>query len=713
MFTLSPSDCQVQISRLKRGVRVVLVHCWMSSARSRTHHWQPAHWPADVHYISDPSYHSSVPPGVRSYISGTSPGTNLQLIRAPIAVRAILEPSHPAKGQYGLFATKKISPRTHILDYTGEVHCDDRPNSDYDLSLYRSLDGVSVGVDACRMGNEARFINDFRGIKPKPNAVFEERRSANGELRMSVWSGSEIIKKGDEILVSYGKSWWRARLLGVAHLSVASEINRSSSQVMHPSSERAFHASASCSSPKDPYQVLGIKKDATPAEIKKVYFSLARKYHPDTNPDKNAQDKFVEIQEAYDILKDEKKRADYDKYGAASQQQGFDANAFENARSSFGGGFGGFQGGFQDFSSVFGSGRGGGGNEQLFEQLFGAFSGRGRTGAGFTESMHGGDLEASLGVSFMEACKGTSHTINITPVVNCGTCSGTGLKAGAKRSTCTSCGGSGTQTFVIDNGFHMASTCSKCHGSGTTVPRGSQCGECAGAGQVRVRKSVKVDVPAGVEDGMTIKVRGAGDAPLSGKGRPGDLLVRIHVASSKVFRRQGPNIHHDARIPLHTALLGGRVRVPTLDGEVDVRIPGGTQQGEEMVLKGRGVASMFHGSKGDLFVTFNVQLPRSLTKRQREILQQYADDVEGRAPSTQSQGTRGGSATESGTSSGGSDSTPSDSDTNEDSSDFNFCISLSISSSPMGIQFAQADLLSEKDDAEQKTRESEKKRATA
>ncbi|KDQ54776.1 hypothetical protein JAAARDRAFT_71581 [Jaapia argillacea MUCL 33604] len=397
---------------------------------------------------------------------------------------------------------------------------------------------------------------------------------------------------------------------------------------------RAFHSTPPSSAPKDPYSVLGVKKDATAAEIKKVYFSLARKYHPDTNPDKGAQEKFVEIQEAYDTLKDDKKRSAYDKYGSTSQQPGFDPDAYEKARSAFGGGaggggFGGF-GGFQDFGAAFGGGSARG-SADLFEQLFGAFGGGGGRGRR-PESSRGEDLEASVGISFTDSCKGTTRTVNVTPVVDCSTCSGSGLKSGAKRSTCTACGGSGTRTFVIESGFQMASTCPACHGSGTSIPRGSQCGDCSGMGKVRVRKSVSVDVPAGVEDGMTIRVPNAGDAPMSGRGPNGDLLVRVKVASSKSFRRLGANLHHEAKIPLHTALLGGRVRVPTLDGNVDVRVPGGTQQGEEMVLKGRGVQPVFGGDKGDLFVTFLVQLPRSLTKRQREILQQYADDVEGRTP---------------------------------------------------------------------------------
>ncbi|THH18100.1 hypothetical protein EW146_g2824 [Bondarzewia mesenterica] len=390
--------------------------------------------------------------------------------------------------------------------------------------------------------------------------------------------------------------------------------------------KRHFHASTPSCAPKNPYEVLGVKKDASPAEIKKVYFSLARKYHPDTNPDKNAQTKFVEIQEAYDTLKDEKKRAAYDQYGAASQQPGFDPNTF--GRNPFEGA-GGFSG-FHDFGATFGGERG---QSDLFEQLFGAFGGRARArGSPFQGNTRGEDIEASVGVSFLDAAKGTSRTVNVSPVINCSTCSGSGLKSGAKRTTCQSCGGTGTVTYVIDSGFQMASTCHTCQGTGTTVPRGSQCPACAGVGKVRERKSVKVDIPAGVEDGMTIRVPNAGDAPVAGKGPAGDLLVRVNVAASKTFRRQGTNLYHDARIPFHVALLGGRARVPTLDGDVDVRLPGGTQQGEEMRLKDRGLPQVFSGEKGDLFIKFTIQLPRSLTKRQREILQEYADDVEGRSP---------------------------------------------------------------------------------
>ncbi|KAF8168271.1 DnaJ protein [Crassisporium funariophilum] len=389
---------------------------------------------------------------------------------------------------------------------------------------------------------------------------------------------------------------------------------------------RTFHSTASClAASKNPYQVLGVKSDATAAEIKKTYFALARKYHPDTNPDKGARDKFVEIQDAYETLKDEKKRAAFDQYGSASQSPGFDPSAFAGA-SGFGrsGGFSGFHGSFGGRTNPSGD---------LFEQLFNSFSG-GRPRA--PENTRGDDVEANLTINFLEACKGALKKVNITCIADCTTCSGSGLKAGIQRTMCSTCGGSGTRTFVVDNGFHMASTCNVCAGVGSTVPRGGECGSCGGPGKVRVKQTVTVNVPAGAEEGMSIRIPNAGDASLLGKGSRGDLFVRLHVNPSTVFTRQGGNLYYQARIPFHRALLGGIVRVPTLDGEVDVRIPGGTQQGEEMVLKGRGVSYMNGSGFGDLLVKFYLQLPRTLTKRQRTLLEAYADDVENRPSSNPS-----------------------------------------------------------------------------
>jgi molecular chaperone DnaJ len=186
---------------------------------------------------------------------------------------------------------------------------------------------------------------------------------------------------------------------------------------------------------------------------------------------------------------------------------------------------------------------------------------------------------------------------------------------------------------VIQSGFQMASTCPACNGAGQSVSAGDECGSCEGVGRVRSRKTIEVKVPAGVDDGAKIRMEGQGDVPLQGAGTPGSLYVRIGVRPSKVWRRQGSNLYYPATVPFHTAILGGKVRVPTLEGIVDVRVPSGTQVGDEMLLRGRGVPNiMRRGDKGDLLVQFEVTIPRSLTKRQKEILQQYVDDIEGRRP---------------------------------------------------------------------------------
>ncbi|WVQ85669.1 chaperone DnaJ [Cryptococcus sp. DSM 104549] len=383
--------------------------------------------------------------------------------------------------------------------------------------------------------------------------------------------------------------------------------------------KRSFHASAAPrASAKDPYDVLGVKKDASSGDIKKAYYALAKKWHPDSSTEKGAKEKFHEIQNAYDILSDDTKRQAYDRYGSASTEEGFGAGS---------GGFGGFQG--------FGGGFGGrGGHEDLFESLFGsAFGGR-PGGAGRQRPVRGDDLEAGINLSFFEACNGTSRTITITPVVDCKPCTGSGLKPGQKKTRCPTCNGSGQQTFNVQ-GMYMASTCGTCSGTGESIPRGAKCGSCDGVGRVKEKKEVEVEIPAGVEDGMLIRVPHKGDMPLGASGPPGDLLVRVSVKPSSVFRRQGVNIYHDAKVPLHVALLGGIIRIPTLEGDVDVKVKGGTQNGEEAVLRGRGVKSVYgrgRNDRGDLIVGWNVQIPRSLSPFQKKILQAYADDVEGRTP---------------------------------------------------------------------------------
>ncbi|GAA5822993.1 hypothetical protein JCM5353_007846 [Sporobolomyces roseus] len=383
--------------------------------------------------------------------------------------------------------------------------------------------------------------------------------------------------------------------------------------------ERSF-GSTSRTLAKNPYQVLGVGKDASSSEIKKNYYQLAKKYHPDSSKEKGAKEKFVEIQEAYDVLSDDKKRADFDRFGSASQQPGFDSDAYARATSSFGGaGFGDFFGG--------GGGGGGGAGPDIFESLFGAF-GRGGSAGPRQSAPIGDDIEISLSIPFIDAAKGSSRTVAISPVVDCHTCKGNGMKEGMKKTTCGSCGGTGTRTFTIQSGFQMASTCASCGGSGSVAPPGSNCGTCAGVGKVRERRSVEVKIPPGVDDGMKIRIDGKGDAPLGGKGRTGDLFVRVNVIPSKTFTRQGSNIYQNVSVPFYTAILGGKAPVKTLDRDVEVRVPGGTQPGEEMVLRGKGVKKLYKDEHGDLVVRFNVSMPRSLTAAQRRILEQYVAETQ-------------------------------------------------------------------------------------
>ncbi|GAA6047945.1 hypothetical protein JCM3770_006437 [Rhodotorula araucariae] len=382
--------------------------------------------------------------------------------------------------------------------------------------------------------------------------------------------------------------------------------------------QRAFHATRATALSKNPYGVLGVKKEASANEIKKAYYGLAKRYHPDSSTEKDAKEKFVEIQEAYDILSDDKKRADFDRFGSASTQPGFDSDAYARATSSFGGA------GFGDF---FGGGAGGPGGADIFESLFGAF-GRGGAAGPRQAAPVGDDIEVSIAVPFIDAAKGATRTIAVSPVVDCHTCHGSGMKEGMKKTSCASCGGSGTRTFTIQSGFQMASTCAACGGSGSVAPPGSNCGTCAGVGKVRERRTVEVKIPPGVDDGMKIRLDGKGDAPLGGKGRNGDLFVRINVQPSKVFTRQGSNLYQNVSVPFYTAILGGRAPVKTLDRDVEVRVPQGTQPGEEMVLRGRGVKKLYRDDHGDLVVRFNVTMPRSLTAAQRRILEQFVAETE-------------------------------------------------------------------------------------
>ncbi|KAK0742209.1 hypothetical protein B0T21DRAFT_346039 [Apiosordaria backusii] len=405
---------------------------------------------------------------------------------------------------------------------------------------------------------------------------------------------------------------------------------------------RSFHTTRpNLATPKDPYGTLGVSKSASQSDIKKAYYGLAKKYHPDTNKDPTAKDKFAEIQSAYEILSDPKKREQFDQFGAA----GFDPSAQPGPGAAGGHPFGG---GGHPFGAGFG-GQGGFGSNINFEDLFssfmgggGPFGGGGRGGRGGggpfqqQEIIQGDDIEVQVNVSFMEAAKGASKTINILPLTTCKTCSGSGLKEGTQKAVCKSCGGSGTKVHFMSGGFQMASTCGSCGGSGVAIPKGAECRTCQGDGVVRERKSITVDIPGGIEDGMRLRVSGEGDAPAMGRatsadarGTQGDLYVLVRVARDPKFTRQGSDILYTATIPLTTALLGGEIVIPTLEGEAKVRIGTGTNTGDKMTLAGKGMPKLGgrRGGMGDLKVEFRVAMPKYLSANQRTLVEMLADEM--------------------------------------------------------------------------------------
>lgn len=296
--------------------------------------------------------------------------------------------------------------------------------------------------------------------------------------------------------------------------------------------------------------------------------------------------------------------------------------------SGFGGAQGGFGGGF-NFDDLF----------SAFTGQKGPFGGQGRGARNPFEQqiLVGENIEVQTTISFMEAAKGTQKTITITPLVSCNTCTGTGLKKGTKKTTCKACNGSGTRIHFLQGGFQMASTCGTCGGSGEAAPPGSECGTCRGDGVVRERKTLNVDIPGGIENGMRLRVDGEGDAPATGqipnadkvKTARGDLYVYVNVAKDPKFTRQGSDILYTASIPFTTALLGGEVKVPTLDGEVKVKVATGTGTGDKMTLGGRGMKKLNtrRGGFGDLKVEFRVAMPKSLTAKQRTIAEMLAEEM--------------------------------------------------------------------------------------
>jgi molecular chaperone DnaJ len=354
---------------------------------------------------------------------------------------------------------------------------------------------------------------------------------------------------------------------------------------------------------RDYYEVLGVERGTSEADLKKAYRRLAMKHHPDRNPDdKASEEKFKEANEAYEVLSDASKRAAYDQYGHA----GVDP-------SMGGGGFGGGGAGGANFSDIFGD---------VFSDFFGG-GGQGRGGRGGAQ--RGSDLRYTLDLNLEEAVRGTTVSIRVPTLVNCKPCDGTGAKKGSAPVTCATCGGIG-QVRMQQGFFSVQQTCPRCHGQGKVIS--DPCDSCHGEGRVEEFKTLSVKVPPGVDSGDRIRLSGEGEAGVQG-GPTGDLYVVINVRDHDIFQRDGKHLYCDVPISFTEAALGGELEVPTLDGRVKLRIPEGTQTGKQFRLRGKGVAPVRGGGAGDLLCRVMVETPVNLGKRQRELLEELRASLEG------------------------------------------------------------------------------------
>lgn len=357
------------------------------------------------------------------------------------------------------------------------------------------------------------------------------------------------------------------------------------------------------------YEMLGVERSSGPDELKKAYRKLAMQFHPDRNPgDDVAEHRFKEINEAYDVLRDDQKRAAYDRYGHA---------AFENGHGGGGqGGFGFNEGSFSD----------------IFEDLFGNFGGGGQRGG--ARNNRGADLRFDLEITLEEAFEGKQASIRVPTSVQCEPCSGSGAAAGTKPTLCKTCGGHGK--VRSQQGFFMVErTCPACHGNGHFMA--NPCPDCNGQGRVRKEKSLAVKIPKGVDDGTRIRLSGEGEAGLRG-GSPGDLYIFLTVKPHKLFNRDGATIFCEVPIPMVTAALGGDIEVPSIGGgRSRVAIKPGTQTGTQFRLRGKGMPVLNSGQVGDMIIQATVETPVNLTKRQQELLQEF-DGQGGEKTSPQSEG---------------------------------------------------------------------------
>lgn len=358
---------------------------------------------------------------------------------------------------------------------------------------------------------------------------------------------------------------------------------------------------------RDYYEVLGVDKSATDDVIKKAYRKLAKQYHPDLNPgDKNAEAKFKEVNEAYEVLSDKDKKARYDQFGFAGVDPSYGAGAGGGAY-----GAGGFD--FGDLGDIFGSFFGGG------------FGGGGRRNPNAPQ--RGESIRASLSVEFTEAAFGCEKSITIDRSEQCPTCKGKGCAPGTTPEVCTQCHGTGTVTQAQRTPFGMMQSqtvCPKCRGKGQIIHQ--PCPDCRGAGAVRKRRTIQVNIPAGIDNGQTISLRGQGHSGKNG-GPAGDLLITVMVRPHEIFRRDGTAVFCEAPITFTQAVLGGTLEIPTIDGKVKYDIPEGTQTGTVFRLRGKGIPVLNGRGRGDQYVTVNIETPRNLNREQKEALKKFSESL--------------------------------------------------------------------------------------
>ena len=347
---------------------------------------------------------------------------------------------------------------------------------------------------------------------------------------------------------------------------------------------------------QDFYELLGVGREASAEEIKKAYRKLAMQYHPDRNPgDQKAEQHFKDINEAYDVLKDDQKRAAYDRFGHA---------AFEQGGGRGGPGDFGFAGGFAD----------------IFEEMFGSMMGGGRSSNG---AARGNDLRYNLEITLEEAFNGRETQVRVPTLVLCDACHGSGAEAGSRPSNCPTCRGAG-RVRTQQGFFTLERTCPTCHGAGKIIE--NPCRACGGQGRVRKEKALNVTIPAGVEDGTRIRLAGEGEAGLRGAGN-GDPYIFLLVKPNPPFHRDGANIHCRVPISMPTAALGGAIEVPTIDGSrAKITVPAGTQTGHQFRLRGKGMSVLRSHTRGDMYAEVSVETPVRLTKRQQELLREFENE---------------------------------------------------------------------------------------